>query len=161
MTHFSYLVDLSAITAFDEQNGKTSSWVHSLPIGTYKHPIYGTISVDADRAKRFADSVNNRTRGIEPSINYNHNNQDIAAGWGKKAEARADGVWMFVEWTDDAATQIKEKKYKYFSAEFDDEWADPQGNKFTDVMFGGALTNRPFMKNLAAINLAEATHNIA
>jgi len=161
MTHFSYLVDLSAITAFDEQNGKKSSWVHSLPMGTYKHPIYGTISVDAERAKRFADSVNNRTRGIEPSINYNHNNADVAAGWGKKAEARADGVWMFVEWTDDAAKQILEKKYKYFSAEFEDEWSDPTGNKFTDVMFGGALTNRPYMKNLAPINLSEETYQIA
>jgi|SRR6185369_1521789 len=161
MTHFSYLVDLSALTAFDENNGVKSSWVHALPLGNYKHPVYGTISIDSEKATRYAESVNNKTRGIDPSINYNHNNQDIAAGWGKKAEARADGVWLFVEWTNDAATQIQEKKYKYFSAEYEDEWTDPQGNKHTNVIFGGALTNRPFMKNLAPINLSEETYNIA
>lgn len=161
MTNFCYLVDLSAITAFDEANGKKSNWVHTLPLGNYKHPLYGTITVDAERAKRFADSVNNKTRGIEPSINYNHNNEDIAAGWGKKAEVRADGVWMFVEWTSDAAAKIIEKKYRYFSAEYADEWEDATGKKFVDVLFGGALTNRPFMKNLTPINLSEETYDLA
>lgn len=161
MTNFGYLVDLSAITALDENNGVFSNWVHVLPMGTYKHPLYGTISVNEARAKAFADSVNNKTRGIEPSVNYNHNNEDIAAGWGKKAEARTDGLWMFVEWTAAGAEKIKAKEYKYFSAEFVDEWEDNQGNKFKDVVFGGALTNRPFMKNLTPINLSEEVYTLA
>lgn len=160
MTVSSYLIDLSAVT-LSEQNGVKSSWVHALPIGDFKHPVYGTISVTSTRAVKFSDSVNKRVRGIDPSINYNHNNADVAAGWVKKGEARADGLWLFVEWIPDAAKALEEKKYRYFSLEFEDTWEDPQGQKFTDVVLGGALTNRPFMKNLVPINLSEETYQMA
>jgi len=160
MTLASYLVDVGGL-AFDETNGVQSSWVHALPIGSYKHPIYGTIDINGDRAKQFADGVNTKVRGIDLSINYVHDNDNIAAGWVKKSEARSDGVWLFVEWTNDAAKEIKEKKWRYFSSEFEDEWEDPQGSKHKNVMFGGALTNRPFMKNLVPINLSEQTLDTA
>lgn len=154
----SYLVDLSGITLSDGEAGKpTSSWVHALPIGSYNHPIFGKIQITLDRAKRFADSVVKKVRGIDPSINYNHNNNDVAAGWVKSAEARDNGVWLFVEWTEDAVAKIRSRAYRYFSAEFSDEWEDSQGLLFTDVIMGGALTNRPFMKNLVPVNLSEAT----
>lgn len=152
----SYLSDITSMQ-FDENDGKFVSWVHALPLGEYKHPVYGTMSITVDRAKRFAENVKNKIRGIDPSINYVHNNNDAAAGWVKDADARADGVWLLVEWVKDAAQSIKDKKWRYFSSEFEDEWTDPTGNKHKDVLFGGALTNRPFMKNLVPINLSENT----
>jgi len=153
-----YLVDASSL-AFDENTN--ASWVHALPIGNYKHPLYGTISVTAERAKRFAESVTKKVRGIDLSINYVHDNDNVAAGWVKDAQDRADGVWLFVEWVKDAAQAIRDKKWRYFSAEFKDEWEDSTGKKFTDVIFGGALTNRPFMKNLVPINLSEQVYENA
>lgn len=156
----SYVIDIEGLT-FSEINGVNTSWVHALPIGHYKHPLYGTIDITAERAKNFAEGVKAKVRGIEPSINYVHNNNDVAAGWVKNAEDRVDGVWLFVEWVADAYKAIKEKKWRYFSAEYSDEWEDPQGKKFTDVILGGALTNRPFMKNLVPINLSEATYETA
>lgn len=156
----SFLVDLSGVT-LSEENNTNSSWVHALPLGSYKHPIYGTIDVTIERAKRFAQSVVDKVRGIEPSINYDHNNNAPAAGWVKNAEERSDGLWLFVEWTADAVDAIKKKTYRYFSAEFADVWEDPQEKKFSDVILGGALTNRPFMKNLVPVNLSEATYDNA
>lgn len=146
---------------FEETDGKDSNWVHALPLGTYKHPVYGTIDITADRIKNFADGVKAKVRGIDPSINYNHNNVDVAAGWVKDAEARTDGLWLFVEWVKDAAQAIKDKKWRYFSSEFEDEWTDSTGKKHKDVILGGALTNRPFMKNLVPVNLSEETYNLA
>lgn len=153
----SYLVDLTGIALSEEAGKPASSWVHALPIGSYSHPIFGSIAITASRAKKFADSVVKRVRGIDPSINFNHNNEDVAAGWVKSAEARDNGVWLFVEWTEDAAKKIKDKAYRYFSAEYADEWENPEGSTFADVIMGGALTNRPFMKNLVPLNLSEAT----
>lgn len=153
----SYLVDLTGIALSEEDGKPASSWVHALPIGSYSHPIFGNIKITVERAKKFADSVVSKVRGIDPSINYNHNNEDVAAGWVKNAEARDNGVWLFVEWTSDAAKKIKDKAYRYFSAEYADEWDHPEGGKFADVIMGGALTNRPFMKNLVPLNLSEAT----
>lgn len=151
-----YLVDVGGLS-LSEENGKTSSWVHALPLGSYKHSIFGTIDVTPTRVKRFVENVKNRVRGIDPSVNYRHDGDGEAAGWIKDADARSDGLWVYVEWTTSAAQKIKEKAFKYFSSELYEEWEDNQGNKFSDVLFGGALTNRPFMKNMVPLNLSEAT----
>lgn len=155
-----YLVDLSKIE-FSEQDGKKASWIQALAPGEYKHPVYGTLQITADKIKNLAESVKTKVRGIDPSINYQHLGDGEAAGWVKDAESRPDGLWVFVEWTTDAARKISEKAFRYFSAEFHDKWEDPTGKKFTDVLFGGALTNRPYMKNLIPVNLSEATVGMA
>jgi len=160
-TSSSFLVDAFTLT-FEESDGKQSSWVHALGLGSFRHPTYGTIDLTTDRIKNFADSVKNKIRGtVEPSINYVHDNNNVAAGWVKDAESRSDGLWVFVEWVSDAAKAILEKKWRYFSSEFTDEWEDPQGTKHKDVFIGGALTNRPFMKNLVPVNLSEDTVDMA
>lgn len=160
-TNMNFLVDLSNGTNLSEGNSDTTKWVHALPIGNYNHPQYGKIVITAERVKRFMESVIKKVRGIDPNINYDHNKSGPAAGWIKDAETRNDGLWLLVEWVSDAAQAISEKKYRYFSAEYADEWEDAEGNSFEDVIVGGALTNRPFMKNLVPINLSEATYGQA
>jgi hypothetical protein len=122
----------------------------------YKHPEYGVLKFDAARLERFANSVKTKVRGIDPDIDYDHKARTgEAAGWVKNAEARPDGLWLQVEWTPPAAQRIKNKEYRYFSPEFYNEWTDAQGVKHTDVLFGGGLTNRPFLKDLIPVNLSE------
>ena len=159
--HMYFLVDLSKTANLSEGDSDTTKWVHAIPIGNYNHPRFGKIVITAERAKKLADSVINKVRGIDPSINYDHNNSGPAAGWVKGAEARSDGTWLLVDFVKEALQAIKDKKYRYFSAEYYDLWEDPEGKEFQDVIFGGALTNRPFMKNLVPINLSEATYDSA
>ena len=151
--NLSYIVSLSDV----KLEGNTT-WIHALPFGQYKHPLYGVIDASLDKINGLADSVKKKVRGIDPSINVNHDNEspDGAAAWVKDAQVRSNGLWLFVDFVKDAAEKVKEKKFKYFSLEFADEWEDAQGNKFNDVVVGGALTNRPFMKNLVPINLSES-----
>lgn len=149
-----YLIDLSKVQ-LDETGQVTSSWVQALPPGEYQHPIFGKLQITADKIKNLAESVKQKYRGIDPSINYAHKDDGEAAGWVKDAEARDTGLWLFVEWTSMAAQKIKEKAFRYFSAEFYDKWKNPEGKEFQDVLFGGALTNRPYMKNLLPVNLSE------
>lgn len=155
-----YLVELNTVH-LDESGQTTSSWIQGLPLGEYNHPVYGKLQITLDRAKRFAENLKNKIRGIDPSINYNHDNANVASGWVKDAEARNDGLWLFVEWTKDAVEKIKNKEYRYFSAEYMDKWKDSTGKEWQDVLLGGALTNRPFMKNLLPINLSETTVGFA
>ena len=148
-----FITDLAGVQF--EENG-TGSWVHAMGIGEYQHPLYGKISLTADRIKEFADSVAKKVRGIDLDIDYDHKVKDTgAAGWVKKAEARSDGLWLFVEWTEEAAGKIKNKVYRYFSPEFHDEWTDSTGTKHKNVLFGGGITNRPFLKDLVPINFSE------
>ena len=41
-----------------------------------------------------------------------------AAGWFKGLQARADGIWALVEWTERAAAMIRAKEYRYLSPVF-------------------------------------------
>lgn len=158
-----YYVDLSTITLSDGDS--PTSWVHALPGGTYKHPIYGEMIFDEPKITNLASSVTNQVRGIDPDVDYDHKKDPAmgnkAAGWIKTAEVRpsADGskkdLYLLVEWTKPGAEKIRNKEYRYFSSEFADEWEDAHGKKHRDVLLGGGLTNRPYMKNLLPLNLSE------
>ncbi len=148
---YGYYVDLSGV-AFDEM----TSWLHAMPFGTFQHSTYGELNFDTGKVKGFADSVKNKVRGIDLDVDYDHKAKTHeAAGWVKDADVRSDGLWLLVDWTKEAAQKIKDKKYKYFSPEFHDEWTDAQGKMHQNVLFGGGLTNRPFLKNLVPVNLSE------
>src|SRR5438034_187333 len=148
------LVDVSSIHLADDK-----SWIHALPVGEYNHPVYGKMSLTSEKITNFAENIKAKVRGIDPSINEMHgvSGDGPAAGWVKDADARPDGLWLSVEWTPATAQAIKDKKWRYFSAEYRDKWTNPQGKEFKNVIFGGALTNRPFMKNLLPINLSESS----
>ena len=149
----SFAVDLASLKFDDEHR----SWIQALPIGSYKHPTYGDINVTPERVQRFAANVNEGVRGIELDIDFDHKARSgEAAGWVKRADARSDGLWLQVEWTEDAASAIRGRKYRYFSPEFVDSWTHPESTEtIKDVMFGGAITNRPFLKNILPLNLSE------
>jgi len=160
MARFGYYVDLRGLT-FDEHSNNPRSWVMAARAKEYLHPSYGKLSFTPERLRRFADSVRNKIRGIELDIDYDHKADPTkgneAAGWVKDAKLEGDALMLLVEWTKSAASKIKEGAYRYFSPEFQDEWTDATGIKHQDVLFGGGLTNRPFLKDLLPVNLSELT----
>jgi hypothetical protein len=124
----------------------------------YEHPVYGTLEFSLDRLKRFAANVKDKVRGIDPDVDFDHKEHSgKAAGWIKDAVVKPEGLFVQVDWTTAAADAIRAGEYRYFSPEFDDEWTDQHGVKHEDVLFGGALTNRPFLKDLLPVNLSEIT----
>lgn len=157
---FGNLVNLSTLT-LDEAT--KTSWIQAMPLGKYQHPQYGEIDITPERVSQFADNVNKGARGQQLDIDYDHKEHNgKAAGWVQRAEARPDGLWLLVEWVQEAYALIKEKAYKYFSPEFVDEWKHPAtGIEFSDVLLGGGITNRPFLKGILPLNLSEkfAEHN--
>jgi len=147
------MADLRGITLDEDDR----CWIQGMSVGTYQHPLYGPIEFTPERIKRFADGVKGKVRGIDLDVDYAHKARtDEAAGWIKDAETRDDGLWLLVEWTKTAAAKIKEGAYRYFSPDFVDEWEDPKsGNTIKDVLCGGGITNRPFLKDMVPINLSE------
>lgn len=130
--------------------------IQALRTGKYKHPVYGDIEITSERLTKFAASVNDKIRGIDLDIDYDHKERDgKAAGWVRTAEVEGDTLWLSVDWTDPAKEAIGKKEYRYFSSEIMDDWTDADGVKHEDVLAGGGLTNRPFLKNLAPLNFSE------
>lgn len=153
--HYSFLIDLHGISLDESQ----TTWMQAFPFGTYEHPLYGTIKMDADKAARMAFNIKSNVRGQDLDIDYDHKERDgIAAGWISDAEVRTNGLYLKVSFTDRAKAHLAAKEYKYFSPEYADEWEDPRNKtKYQDVLLGGALTNRPFLKGILPINLSEMT----
>jgi phage I-like protein len=146
-----YWVDLKGVECSD------TSWIQAVPVGTYQHPSYGEISFTPDKISNMALNVKNEVRDTQLDVDYDHKSQSgKAAGWITDAQARSDGLYLQVEWTDTATAAIKNNEYKYFSPEYQDKWKHPKtGTIHKDVLFGGALTNRPFLKDLLPVNLSE------
>jgi Mu-like prophage I protein len=157
---YGHWIDLFGMTFADNEG----TWLQALPLGTYEHPVYGTLKVTPERIQRFAQNVQMSVRGQDLDIDYDHKAEtSIAAGWVTGAEARADGLWINVMWTPAARQKLQDREYRYFSPEFMDEWTHPKtGVTHKDVLFGGAITNRPFLKDILPINLSEMVgdHNM-
>ncbi|MHC1792020.1 phage protease [Solidesulfovibrio sp.] len=91
--------------------------------------------------------------GADLPIDYDHqilwskdNGQPApAAGWIKAFEARLDGIWGRVEWTQAAASRLRDREYRYLSPVF---WHDPAGRILR--IEHAALTNTPNLE-LAAV----------
>jgi len=152
-----FLVDLQGCALAEE--GPT--WIQALPLGTYQHPVYGEIKITPERVQAFATNLSTQVIDKQPDIDYDHKKRvDHAAGWVEAAEARQDGLWLNVSWTPKARQMLKDKEYRYFSPELVDEWKHPKTQAVhKDVLLGGALTNRPFLKDILPINLSEVFEN--
>jgi len=154
---YGYLVKLDEGAKVEVDSEGVPSRVNALVLGKFSHPVHGEIEITKERLQRFASNVNDNVRGIDLDIDYDHKDKrNDAAGWVKTANVDDEGrLWYDIEWTDEARQAIKDKKYRYFSPEFLDEWEGPDGTVHSDVLFGGALTNRPFLKGLVPINFSE------
>lgn len=146
---YGYIVQLA-------EGDEVPTRINALKVGDYKHPLYGEIKVTSERLKNFAKNVMEKVRGVDLDIDYAHKSKDDkAAGWVRSAEVEDDKLWLTVEWTPAAAEAIKNKEYRYFSPEFFDKWTDSTGTVHRDVLAGGGITNRPFMKDLVPLNFSE------
>jgi phage I-like protein len=63
-----------------------------------------------------------------------------------------NGLWAGVKWTDEGVQLLEQRAFKYFSPEFYEMYEDPETRKkYSHVLVGGALTNKPYFKELEAV----------
>jgi phage I-like protein len=122
-------------------------WIRVLPLGRveladHREPFM----VDEDSLKSMVEAY--RSRGIDLVIDYEHQSlqgeRAPAAGWIKDLEARSDGLWARVDWTQQARDYLEKKEYRYFSPVLR---LDPETRRPTALMHVG-LTNVPAINHL-------------
>ena len=67
-------------------------------------------------------------------------------------------LWCWAELTPAALAMVKQKEYRYFSPEIHWNDVDEQGQKIGTRLAAGALTNRPFLKDLPPIEVSDADY---
>jgi len=144
-----------------------SVWIEALPARIYHTPQYGPVAVSPENLRNMVANFESNVRGQDVAMNFDHGMDrakgNQASGWFRKLEIRPSSsdpalqsLYILAELTDEAKAEVKAKKWKYFSLEWDDDWMDNQGNMHKDVVIGGALTNKPIAKNVMPINFSEA-----
>ena len=141
-------------------------WIEALPARNYNTPYYGEVPITTATLDNFITNFRENVRGQEIATDFEHGVDPAkgkkASGWYRdfKVAPSSDdpntpSLWAEVEFTEEAKGEIKDKKWRYFSLEWRDEWADNDGQKFNDVIVGGALTNTPVAKRTLPINFSE------
>lgn len=128
--------------------------VQVLRIGRFNHPKYGEFEITKQTLIEMKENFDNKVRGVDIAFDYFHNSDQEAAGWPTELYLTENGeaLWAKVDWTPIAHQKLSDREIRYFSPDFAFEWKDPESGKvYKNVLFGGGLTNRPFVKDMAAI----------
>ena len=149
--------------AFNEQNfsaAKNTSEIEILHAGEWEHPQYGIIRITDEDIDKFIASFDDKVRKVDIAVDQEHMPEKGAAGWYRSLKkVFEDGKTKLkatIEWTKLGTQLIKDGIFKYFSPEFDFQYEDLETHEvFDNVLLGGGLTNRPYFKSLAPVELSE------
>lgn len=132
--------------------------VQVLRVGKFNHPKYGEFEITPLTLQEMKQNFDQNVRGVDVAFDYFHDSDKEASGWPTDLYLSEDGseLWANVDWTPKARQKLSEREIRYFSPDFAFQWKDPEtGKLYKNVLFGGGLTNRPFVKDMAAIVAAE------
>lgn len=131
--------------------------VQLLKTGKFKDMFFGDFEIKPEHLSNMKKNFDDKVRGVDLAIDYSHMNHDVAAGWIKELESTGTELWATVDWTPPGREKLKNKEFRYLSAEFSFEYEDNESDKkYGPTLYGAGLTNRPFVKNMApAVQLSE------
>lgn len=151
-----------AMHSFELPNG-AAEWVQLMPLGVF-HGRDGRgpykIASKPDAEKVITASLA-RAAGMDLVVDYDHQT-DLAAvagvggnapaaGWIKELQARDDGIYGRIEWTEAAKAKLNAKEYRYISPVY---LHAPTGS--VSLVLRAGLTNNP---NLEIAAVAAALNN--
>jgi phage I-like protein len=130
--------------------------------GIWFHPWYGEMVIADETLQNFVDHFYAGTTGYDLSVDQEHEPSGGAAGWFRELSKRGDQLWAEIEWTPLGAQLLRDQVYRYFSIEYATVHQDDEtGVKTPNVLQGGALTNRPYIKGMAPVMLFEPEAGLA
>lgn len=137
--------------------------VQIMRTGTWQHQEYGEVNITKKVIRDVVKNFKADARGVELAVDENHEPDHKALAWFKELIVENDGNDLFaeVELTQRGADLLNEGAYKYFSPEIvfhriDEESGESQSN----LLNGGAFTNRPFFKRMQPLMASEDAASI-
>jgi len=136
------------------QEGEDFSEVQLMRTGKFMHPFFEDFEITEDMFKSFKKNFNKKVKKVDIAVDFSHRSGDEAAGWITKVILRENNteLWIGVEWTENARQKIIGREFRYMSADFTTQFIDNEtGKDFGPTLNGGALTNRPFIKDMESV----------
>lgn len=135
----------------EDKKPKAPKQVQLLKTGRFNHPFFGPFNLTPKTFKQFKENFDKGVKGVDPALDFKHDVLGEAAAWltGVILKQNGNQLWAEVEWTDVGRTAVENKRFRYISADFSDSFKEQEtGKVFGNVLNGGTLTNRPFLKNM-------------
>lgn len=132
----------------------TGEWIHLAPLGDHPHEqVTQRLSADSVAALVERHESDGRPHLL---LDYEHESHDAAsrteaAGWITELQARADGLWGRVRWTDAGAAAVQGGRYRYISPVWEVREAGA-GVVVPVRLLDAAVTNRPNLRGLQPLS---------
>ncbi len=139
------------------EGGETNYiWANVLPLGEFYDSRYGKVEITQEMIKQMVENFKKGIPHYQPPINLSHDDKLGAFGYVEELEAREDGLWAKLVFSDEGKKLLEERKFRYLSAEFAESYIEKKTGKNVGYVFlGVALTNRPAHPGVQPITLAE------
>jgi len=135
--------------------------IQVVPTGKWDH--HGEMEINSAAIAQFVENFKAKVRlkipitaGHDTGMGGGQFGELPAIGWFTELVDRGvNGLWGAVQWTKEGTDLIAQGAFKYFSPEFYETYTDPQTQeKYEHVLVGGALTNKPYFKELEPVAFA-------
>lgn len=146
-------VDICDFEKMELQEGEKKIKMQIMKTGKFDHP-FGKFEITTKDLKEFAEHFKDNTRRVDLAVDYSHRSDEKAAGWFRGISVSENGKKLFaeIEMTPEGLRSIQDKEFRFFSPEFSFLYTDDEtGKKTPNVILGGGLTNRPFLKQMKAV----------
>lgn len=138
------------------EDGKKTSWVTLTRTGKFSDPRYGEFEISRAMLLAMVANFDRRTFGQDIFIDVSHRASDGAAAKVLRLEVQGDRLRALVEWTPYGLEVVRDKGYRYLSAEYVEDYLDPEKKtRHGPLLVGAGLTIRPVIKRLDPVELAE------
>ena len=120
-----------------------------------EHANYGKIKITKEDLKSMERNFIDNVTGIDLAINEDHKKEN-AFGWIKDVFLSRDEGTLYgqIVWNSKGISTLSEKEYRYLSPEFKFSYTHPHsGKSYGPTLLGAALTNYPFLKMGAIVEL--------
>jgi phage I-like protein len=143
-----------------EQPESRMCWIHCAYEGTWEGHSEGAFTLNNALFKSCIATFEEQRNPLPVDYEHASVRSDVlkapAAGWVQSLELRGDGLWALVEWTKEAADEIRSGAYRYCSGVFVFDKPDRKsGEPIACSLHSIALTNTPFIDGQKPIVLSQ------
>lgn len=132
--------------------------IQIMRVWKWNHPQYWTIEITKKTLSEVKANFDANVRQIELAVDENHEPNHKALAWYRelKLQEKNEALFASLELTKKGAELLNEGAYKYFSPEIVFKKQDEETGKIiTNLLIGGAFTNRPFFKAMKPLLASE------
>jgi hypothetical protein len=132
------------------------TWVTVTKIGHFYDPRYGEFDITRPMLLAMIENFNKGTYGQEIFLDVAHEPSKGSAGTFKKLALEGNKLRALIEWTPYGVDAVKERGFKYLSADYTENFQDNEKRaQHGPLLFGAGLTIRPVIKGNEPVQLSE------